>query len=838
MAVKIARADGLFSAAATWGVCSAVASALLDSEANNTVLTTAYVESVAFTPGAVTIDGIAVKVALRPGATGTISVRLAQAGATVAGTEVTINVSDLESRAGEQGWYLFKFAGVLLVAATAYTVSAKTSNATQVNLYRDATAGNWSRMVRTTTTGAPAAADSLHVLGEWTAAATKTDRTVTMDSTAATDYGDGVVANPAGFTIGKGGILTWGTTAATNYILRVSTRLTIYRGGTMNMGTTGTPLPRDGSAQLEFDSAAADGDFGLVVYGTLNCQGQSRTVGKNVVRCKLNADLAAAGVTFNVDTDTGWLNTDDVAVASTTQTAAQAETKALNANAGAASMTTAVGVANAHSGTAPTQAELILLTRNARIQSVSTTFMAYVYFGGASIVDCDWTAFRYMGAATAGKRGVEVDTDANGSLALSFCSIRDFDQHGIYVASATADNFSIDNLTGYKVGNQSAGQAAINIFGTTGSNWTLTNIDIISANTFGGAGISLGSYNGTLTNIRCNSVGGDGITLAAAVSVSRQSIHKTWSGFDLHSNTQAGLTVEALDFGKLSNVNIWRNLASSTGGLQIGTCVGRLIIETGAFFGNAVSNVIFAAGGGPKGLLLRSVTLSGDSSFATTNGVNFNVAGNPAISLECDNCTFGTVSGIKTAHTNDINCNSSNNARYAEVTLRNTKLDSATEIANQAHLAGRSYIRYQRVDQATNTHKAVYPVLGTVSYETGTFKTAAPSEAMAPAGDGAGEKLESGPKRVAVLSGATVSIAVYVRKSAAYTGSAPRLMQRANPAIGVLVDTVIDTLSVAADTWEQLSGVTAAASENGVAEFYADCDGAIGTVYVDDWTAA
>ncbi len=835
MAVRIATADGNFTAAGTWGVVDATA--LLDSEAANTALTTSYVESAAFTPGAITIDGIAVKVASRPGSTGTISVRLAQAAATVAGTEVTINVSDIDSRAAEQGWYFFKFAApVLLVVATAYTVSAKTSSATQVNLYRNATAGNWSRLLRTTTTGAPAAGDSLHILGEWTAAATKTDRTVTMDSTAATDYGDGTPANPPGFTIGKGGILTWGTTAATNYILRVSTRLTIFRGGVMNMGTTGTACPRDSSMELQLDSAAADGDFGLVVYGTFNAQGLSRTIGKNIVRCLLNTDEAAAQTVLGVDTDTGWLNADDIALASTTQTAGQAETRVLSGNAAATTVTVTAGLTNAHSGTSPTQAEMILLTRNVRIQSVSSTFMAYVYFGGASIVDCDWTSFRYLGASGTGKRGVEVDTDSNGSMALSFCSIREFDAHGIYVAAAASDNWSIDNLTGYKVGNQAANQAAINVSATTGTNWSLTNIDIVSGNASGGAGVSLAAYGGTLTNIRCNSGAGDGVSLAV-VAGSRQSIHKTWSGFDCHSNGQAGISVDGLEFGKLSNVNIWRNLATSFGGLYV-SLAGKLVIETGSFFGNATNNVLFATAAGPKRLILRTVTLSGDSTFATTNGVNFNSSGAPAIVLECDNCTFGTVSGIKTAHTNDINAQASGSNRYAEIWLRNTKLDSATEIANTSHMSGGSFIRYQRVDQATNTHKIIYPVLGTVSYETGTFKTAAPSEALAPAGDGAGEKLESGPKRVAVLSGATVSIAAWVRKSAAYTGSAPRLMQRANPSIGVLTDSLIDTLSVAADTWEQLSGVTAAASENGVAEFFVDCDGALGTVYVDDWTAS
>lgn len=164
MPAKISIATGNFADASTWGVVDATS--LLDSEVGSTALTTAYVESAAFTPGAITIDGIAIKLAARVASpTGTISVRLAQAGATVAGTEVAINVSDLPTcsvATNEGGWILFKFASpVLLIAATAYTVSAKCSVASEATLYRNVTAGNWSRMLRTTTTGAPSATDQL-----------------------------------------------------------------------------------------------------------------------------------------------------------------------------------------------------------------------------------------------------------------------------------------------------------------------------------------------------------------------------------------------------------------------------------------------------------------------------------------------------------------------------------------------------------------------------------------------------------------------------------------------------------------------------------------------------
>ena len=92
----------------------------------------------------------------------------------------------------------------------------------------------------------------------------------------------------------------------------------------MSQGTTGTPMPRDSSGHIDFDSGT-NVDFGLVIrnLGTWNIQGQSRTSGKDIDRCKLNTDEAIASTSLGVDTDTGWLDNDEIGVATTTQTAAQ-----------------------------------------------------------------------------------------------------------------------------------------------------------------------------------------------------------------------------------------------------------------------------------------------------------------------------------------------------------------------------------------------------------------------------------------------------------------------------------------------------------------------------------
>src|SRR5262245_57470884 len=80
--------------ASTWGTVDATS--LSASNAANSGITSTYQTSSTFTPGAITIDGIAIWVNTRNASpSGTISVALDQATVTVAGTEVTIDIADI-----------------------------------------------------------------------------------------------------------------------------------------------------------------------------------------------------------------------------------------------------------------------------------------------------------------------------------------------------------------------------------------------------------------------------------------------------------------------------------------------------------------------------------------------------------------------------------------------------------------------------------------------------------------------------------------------------------------------------------------------------------------------
>jgi hypothetical protein len=491
-----------------------------------------------------------------------------------------------------------------------------------------------------------------------------------------------------------------------------------------------------------------------------------------------------------------------------------------------------VGLTNAHSGTSPTQAEVILLTRPIRVESTSTTLMGYVYLGGAAVCNWAWAALRYLGSTTTGKRGLEVDINT-GSLTMSYCALRNFDRHGLYTAATDWNHVTISNLTSYAVGANASQDSAIRVSASTASplDCTLSEIDVIGGGASQGVGIYVFDLGVTITTARLSGGGGSGLRVDAA----NENQVGIISGITSHSHAEANFRIDDCGVLKMSNLTGYRSASASFGGLYV-VAVHKLVINTITLFGNSARNIMWETTG--KGRLhILNGTFAGDSTFASARG--FQNSANNFVVARFDNCTFGVASGIFVTHsTADINLvATSATARAIDLTLNNVTLASATEVENQASQAGYSAVRYQRVDGATGVHKVEYPALGTVSLDTVTFRTAAPSEKLAPTGASSAVKLESAPRRKRVALGGTVSITAYVRKDGSYNGNAARLVVRANPAIGIDNDTVLDTHTAAADTWEALGGVTPAAEEAGVVEFFVDCDGTAGAIYVDDTAA-
>ena len=227
------------------------------------------------------------------------------------------------------------------------------------------------------------------------------------------------------------------------------------------------------------------------------------------------------------------------------------------------------------------------------------------------------------------------------------------------------------------------------------------------------------------------------------------------------------------------------------------------------------------------------MTSNSDTSFPTTSGLAISIAGTyPDFVLE--DCDFSTVSGIKTAHTNDINIANSVNQNVIQLHAENCKFGGTNEMSNQTGMGALSIFTSQRHEQVAGSHKTLKQY-GTLQTDATTFNTAAPSEKMTP--NNANKKLKSGSKIVPVASGSTVTVNWYVQKDGTYNGNAPRLIVLRNVAAGISADTVLNTHTAAISTWEQLTGTTDPVTDDTALEFVIDCDGTAGNVFNDDFTA-
>lgn len=824
MALLHACADGLFTASTTWALCNGTAS--LDSQAGNQALTTTFVSSSAFTPGAITVDGIAVKVATRNSTpTGTISVRLAQGGVAVAGTTVTINVSDIPNNINAAantkdgctvGWVFFKFGSpVTLAAATAYTLQASTSSASQVNLFRNATAGNWSRLIRTTTTQAPAAGDDLFIGGEWTAAGTKTDRTVTYDQTASTDYGSANI-NQAGLGVSKGGTLALQTTAATNYVLRLSGNLQFWAESSHSFGTSGTPLPDDSTFRCEFD-CAADHDFGLQCYTAFVAHG-SDPWGTGVVRTKIAADAAATDTSLTTADSTGWRNGETIVIAGTTRAVTAAEERVLNGAAAGTSIAITAGLTNAHAGNATwkTQADVINLFRPITFTVVTAANVASLSFGGGFNADASWCAFLYMGNTS--RSGYAL---TGGTHTLTACVFAYADDDFFAPVLLSDSVVVLTDCVSWKTADATAG-AMFSSVGTNTNTLRATDCTFINDGTNTSGCIYIGS-GGTLdlSGTRISSFA-YGCRLDGPVTIDIADCEFYNQGTDANGV----LYVNAGNFNaRVSRTLFWRN--GQEGALVVNSFDVRF--EECEFYGN---NAIGLELDDSKVECFGCIFAS-ETGFAQASGVDLDGNEDGAGDYRFYGCDFSTVTGNRIAATTDVQF-STTGTRWSML-FSGCIFGAATEISTTT-LAPGSVLAIQRRDNTGGANSYRMYGYGQIDYETSTVGDASPAMKMTP--EHARRRFASQRMAYPVASGEQITFTAKVRKNGSYNGDAPRLVLKANGAVGIDKDEVLDTLSVGADTWETLTGQAPAAEEDGVVEVVVDCNGTAGAVFVDDFGAS
>lgn len=818
MAVQFSAISNLWTDA-TWQTVDATS--YLKSEAATTNTTTSYVASQTFTTGAITVEGILLRVqntSTTP--TGTFSVELYNSTGAVSVATVTCNVTDItpnnQNYAG--GWAYFKFSTPqLLLAATAYSIRIKSSVASEVTVYRNATAGNWSRGLVTSTTAALAANDDVIIAGNITAASATTVNTVTFNYTGANSYGS--------FEVGAYGKVVGENAVSTNYAFAINSGglFRIAHNGIVEFSTSSARLPASSTFIINLTNTTA-GVNGIENrnFGTFRAYGALKTR-----KCKLAADAAAAATVLTTDVSTSWLANDEIAIAGT-EGFTQSLQKTLSINASGTTVTLSSGLANATKGTSPTQADVINLTSNFKIYGSSQALCGYTVTRERSIFDIDNIEFKFMGnASTTG--GVTVYTLSTGSCSVKDCTFWMLNQLAV-ITQVGADGYTIDGIYIYNVNGSNSSAVSI---GATLNNITSTvkNAYIINAVAYGigfGASSNLVIDNITVANI--GSLGGIsfqnlGLTVGAASNLTAYRCASP--GVTIRSSSQATVSRNIT----FTNVTCWRN----SYGIAPTQNSAKLTFDTFTLFGNTSANIAIHNCNNIK--FINGSVQGGVTTVAPYGIINYSTTF-PGYknNIFFERCSFGTVTG----HTSgDILADNHSTFYY----FNNCTMSSSTLIVTQIALVDPSKITFQRFGGVAGTHRT-YKGFGTIVSDSVIFDSTPRSLRLTP--NIASYKLETTPFQVAVASGGTVIITVKVRKSVigdgtAYNGNQPRLMLKANPSAGSSYnsDIVCATATAASDgAWETLSyTLPTAVTDNVGMEFYVDCDGTTGWVNVDTFVS-
>jgi hypothetical protein len=836
MATYLAAADGNFSAGSTWALVDSTS--FLDSEANSTASTTAVKYSAAFTPGAITVDGCAIKLGSRVASpTGTITLQLFNSTGALTVATVTINASDIQSTVTRYGWVFFKFAApVTLLAATAYEIGLFTSVAGTVTFFRNATANNWSRALRTTTTGtAPVAADVTIVCGERTAAGAITGRTVTYDVTATTIWGN--IYNC------DGGTMQIQTTASTNYNMYAAGNIETMGNSTWSFDLSGVPTSTFTMHLASAGLTIATGNYGHILTDPASYTMKGKAITN--VKAFLAADVIVGATSITTNIATGWAVGDQLVIAGSTQNAGQYDARAITSISG-----TTIGVSAlsaAHSGTAPNAVEIINITRSVLIQG-DITNGGYVQTNGTKGFTFQYVQSQAMGYTS----GYPFLIQNTGSAALTVqgCSwyscIGAANTDIFYANSGTVSNLTFDS-NNFGVNRCSSNIQPILQIPTTSGTMTVTNNTIIGAFT-AGAGLQIGVCQGTFTGNTVSNTLGYGML----VSVGAGSGFTTGSNL-VHSGNTTGIaftnpllagSVPPPSAQTLTGFTSRRNLGAGfdfTGGLAGNYGGNAITFDSFTAIGNGNGGAVFQTQvAGPYVRIYSNVTFSnwvfaGDSSFGQGTGLLFAWGAVMGQGTNFTNCTFG----VGTAHTvADVNL--SNAGCDLQLIFNNCNLASTgKEVVNPGNLSPQGYLGHQKWKQTANSHRTYFP-FGTITLDTTIFNLLTPSTRLTPSS--AATKLPTELMQVPCDNGATFTYSAYIRRSvvgdgAAYNGTAPRLIMKADPNLGFAADVVLATSVASAGTWELLTGTITAPTDNGTPTIVVDCDGTAGWVNVDDTAA-
>lgn len=820
MATLLMQSSNNFTSTNWKTIDTTTANAFLNSEAANTTTTTSYFGSTAFTPGTVTYEGVMVRIAaISSSPSGTFDVQLWNNTDSSQLANVNCNVTDIPMPATTLGggWVYFKFGSpVTTTAAKAYLIRVRSSVATQVTVYRDATTGNWSRALVTNTAAvAPAASDNLIISGYITAAATTTTIDCVMDNTSSTAYGTLEVASYSTFKLQN--------SASTAYVYTQGASGTSYFTGNSvtEFGTVGTPIQSTSSFTITAGSSAAAGNIWIIRSPASFSFYGSDVRGSRVTRAA--ADFANGATSITTTTSTGWKNGDVIAMGASARSATPSvESKALTADASGTTLTIAA-VGTGKSGTAPTQIPLVNLTSNAKMKGTSTTNTFIIQmFGAQPTLKFGNVEFTNMGSATTLLRGISVQASAFNANAVFYiyrCSFHDCHASAIVIdlanATSLAGDIQLTENVFYSI-NQCISCASIN---TTPTTYKVNNNTAI-----GGASPCFVCSDETI-EIKNNIVNGVAGTNAFTITMPATNTATIDNNFvECCANQGFNITLTG---STISNLTALR---CNTYGVVIVRCTDSRINGITAF-GCATAGVLNNA-------IWDNTVVDGmvtNAGTTNTQPVGFASGVTSAyINSYIQNSSFG----VTTPHAaSDILCST----QAGSLILVDSTLASTTQVSSQSSMQKSASVRLQKSGGVAGANPG-YWKSGRSSTDAVIYDTSPYSMRLTPSSATLKLMVPFGSFNVA--SGSVVTITCKIRKSVvgdgvAYNGNQVRWWLKANAAAGSSYDSdiLMATTSGAAGSWETLSyTLPSAVTDNTAFSMYFDCDGTAGWVNIDAFT--
>jgi hypothetical protein len=836
MAKLASITSGNFTSSSTWGVINEQSFQAGVNAATAYIVTTTATSLGTFSPAStVTATHIGFRlVGTANIGTLTFDIFNVTAGSQVAGTQVTINKSALNFNSGSlsSSWYLIKIpTPPSLLSGTNYAirVSSTAGSTTTIMANTVSNATTTHRFIVTSTTQAPASTDDLWVVSEWTTGSTVNEFTVTMDNTtSATTFGS-ATANYGGVNLNTNAYLNYGTSASTNYYLRLNGNIWNSAGSSLNIGTSATTIPASSTAVLEFSGASQgfqqNGNAASVSFGNYVSSISIRGENPTIPYALLGADAAVAATSITTNISTGWKSGNQVVLAGTGAVATGQDLRTLSTDAVGTTLTVTSGLTNAHGGSGDVIGEIINLTRNVKIRNSSVS--QGIFNLGASLVDIQGTEISRMGVLT-----------------LSGVARKTFRYNSFY----NSTQMSVTATGTINVDYNCFYNCSYFLLGPVGSTTTPCTVN------FNYFILATGASSGVVGNININPrftdfIGNIASGLAATVNSAFGSIvfynpgttfldklsNGVVSACTVHSSN-AGFGTNTLSSLDVYDCNAWR-IAASTPGFAIFSIQSIRLFNCN-FWGNLSTLYGSVYISNATGVELYNCNMRGGTTVVSTRGMVLNTL----LDVQLKNCTFGTGQTNSFA---DVVINA--NTFDKRVLFDNCVLNSATKFSTLTNLISNEFVKLQRYQQTNNNHY-IYTRAGNASqYDGVIYKTGTASTRLIPLSTTF--KHKSPVKVIPAASGTSPTVSVWVRKStvsdasgANYNGAQPRLMLLYSPSVfnfPSTSDVVLATMTAAVGTWEQLTAtIPYTAIGNAGFEVYVDCDGTAGWINVDDWSVS